>query len=173
MRLALKALIAGTWAVQGCGDCVSLGYPSAYLTVVEAGSGLPVGLGGAILVFESTGQFGRRDSVDTSHLNSISEYTLCCVSGRVQVHLLKQGFAAWDSTLTIGTSWGCDIPDAVRVTIRLQRLEAAFRHPEAASEPGELVFQKTVNSAFIGSLHEEFATGRRTKAVLAEAGSPG
>jgi hypothetical protein len=59
VRLALKALIAGTWAVQGCGDCISLGCPS------------------------------------------ISEYTLCCVSGRVQVHLLKQGFAAWDSTLLL------------------------------------------------------------------------
>jgi hypothetical protein len=122
-------------AIQGCGDCVSLGYPSAYLTVVEAGSGLPVGLGGAILVFETTGQFGRRDSVDTSRLNSISEYTLCCVSGRVQVHLLKQGFAAWDSTLTIGTSGGCDIPDAVRVTIRLQRLEAAFLPPPTGEAP--------------------------------------
>ena len=132
--LVACGVVAGA-AIAGCGDCVSLGYPSAHLTVVEAGSGLPVGLGGAILVFETTGLSGRRDSVDTQYLNSINEYTLCCVSGRVQVHLLQEGFAAWDSTLSIRTSGACDIPDPVRVTIRLQRLEAALRPPFTGGAP--------------------------------------
>lgn len=123
MRIGINLLAIGACvAYQGCGDCNLLGYPSADLTVLEAGTGLPVGLGGAVLVFETTGELGRRDSIDTSNLNSTNEYTLCCVSGRVQVHLIKDGFAAWDSTLTIRTSGHCDIPDRVRATIRLRRL---------------------------------------------------
>ena len=104
-----------------CGDCIDIGYPSVNLTVVDALTGAPVGIGGAILIVTSPLPFAKRDSVDTSYQGAENHFTVCCVSGSVQIHLQQPPYVAWDTTVVVTTSGHCDIPDEVAIVARLRR----------------------------------------------------
>ncbi len=105
----------------GCGDCVDIGYPAVNLTVVDALTGVPVGIGGAVLIVTSSRPYLRRDSVDTSFQGGENHHSVCCVSGSVQIHLQQLPYVAWDTTVVVTTSGHCEIPDQVAVVARLRR----------------------------------------------------
>lgn len=119
IRTILSVIAAG--AVSGapaCGDCISIGYPSVDLTVLDAATGAPVGLGGSVLIVTST---LRRDSIDTGFMGVENRYSICCVSGPVRIQIQQASYAAWDSTVVVRTSGHCDIPKEIRVRARLRR----------------------------------------------------
>ncbi len=122
MSNSLRYLIPGFLPFAfGCGDCVSLGYPAIELTVVELANAAPVPLGSAVLSFATSTQSDPVPPEDTRFLGSANTYRRCCVRGAVRIHLQQNGFVAWDSTVTVHTSGGCEIPDLERITVRLRR----------------------------------------------------
>ena len=121
--MALRAVlsIVGIGILCGapaCGDCLSIGYPAVDVTVVEASSGAPVDIGGAILIVTSS---ARRDSVDTSWQGGLSHFSVCCVSGTVRIQLHKPPYAAWDTTVVVRTSGHCAMPQEKFLVARLRR----------------------------------------------------
>ena len=112
--------MASLSALPAChGDCLSFGYPAISLTVVDAATAAPIGLGNAVLKYTTSDEFGRAE--ETSLWNGHNDWTLCCVSGRVRLYLEQQGYIPWDTTVVVRTSGYCDIPVLKRITVRLRR----------------------------------------------------
>lgn len=114
MALVGLGILGGS---PSCGDCVSLGYPALDLTVVDATSGAPLGIGGTVLIVTSS---QRRDSVDTSWQGNSNQFSVCCVDGSVRIQLKKASYAAWDTTVMVRTSGHCAIPELKTLVARLR-----------------------------------------------------
>jgi hypothetical protein len=110
------AVVASSAA--GCGDCLSLGYIAIDLTVVDAATGAPVPLGGAVIEAASP---ERREAVATGYLGSRNLISICCLKGRVKLRVQAVGYAAWDSTVVVPVTGSCDIPVRQKVIVRAAR----------------------------------------------------
>ena len=100
-----------------CGDCISLGYPSAMLSAEDAVTHASVSLAGATISETSN---GRQPTTYTLNA-STTAYTICCATGALHIQVTLSGYAPMDTTVDIESRGRCGIPEARTVVLQLRR----------------------------------------------------
>lgn len=137
-------------SVAGCGDCVSIGTPAVYLSAREAVTGQSVPLAYAAVSYTHQGAWRR------AYPGASGTPTICCTSGWVQLRIEKQGYATWDTTVTVRTRGQCDTPVSVTIVATLRptsqaseankRGRVTARSPEASAGTGDANALPSVDS---------------------------
>lgn len=119
------AAIALSLACGGCGvdKCITLGYPAASVTAVNASTGAPVSLAGAIVV-QTVGLGPSKTDTLPSTWPPSAPFSICCTSGTLRLQISVADYVSADTTVTIRTTGACRIPVFIDVVLQL-------RHPLA------------------------------------------
>src|ERR1051325_9440654 len=119
MRVLTILAIGLGATVVGCGDCITLGYPSASIVAADAGTRTPLSLTNAVITYTSKSAPPVTDSLRWTW--SLSDpYLLCCLTGQLRVQVMAPGYLAADTTVSIRSKGSCHVPVFTDVTVFLR-----------------------------------------------------
>jgi hypothetical protein len=120
IRVLKYLAIGASVPLAACGDCISLGYPSARIIAADAGTRAPLSLANAVITYSSNSRPPVTDSL-RSPWSPSDPYRICCSTGALRLQVTVPGYLAMDTTVYIRSEGSCNIPVLSDITLLLQR----------------------------------------------------
>jgi|GEM_PF-2984455 len=130
MRFLKSFAIGVSASLAGCGDCISLGYPSASVVAADAGTRVPLSLANAVITYTSNSRSPVTDSL-RSVWSASEPYRICCSTGPLRLQVTASGYLPLDTTIVIRSTGSCDVPVLADVTVLLRRASSSIVAPAA------------------------------------------